>query len=259
MVCALSLWSATCLIAGVAHSAEPEGEEGELEGYSEAIAFEEVLPEAAPEIALRLSVEAVRSAEARVESGPDRYSLPRTQLFYGITRRLGGEVEVPMVLVREGSESAYGFGDLGAGLKLTLLQSRSAALVVSEEVSLPTGDPTTDLGEGKGEFETGLGAVAVLRPLVLQARAGLMVTTAEVETGVFHATSLGVEAVAERVLFYAEAIGELSFGDEGYAFSAGPGAKLRLSPETFVAVGGQLGWTDPADRYRLIAQVQHGL
>ncbi|MEZ4220303.1 MAG: transporter [Polyangiaceae bacterium] len=248
---------AALLATAPAWSAEVEAEEGELAGYTEAVAFEEVLPEAAPEVALRLSVEAMRSAEPSVDAGPDRYLLPRMQLFYGITRRLGGEIEVPMVLRREGSDSAYGFGDLGAGLKLAVIQTDSAALVLSGEVSIPTGDPERELGEGKGEFETGLGGVAVFHPFVLQARAGFMLTTAEIETAFFHATSLGVEVVDERLVLYAEAMGEVSFGEEGTVLSAGPSAKLHLSSDTFVALGGQVGLTDEADQYRLIAQVQH--
>lgn len=239
-----------------AEAGNPERKEVESD-YVESITFEEVLPNDAGEWDVRVSVEAARSTS---EEGPPAtvLMLPRGQIFFGIVDRLGGEVDVPLLL-RVGRDRAAGLGDAGVGLKFLAFRQSGLfpSLTGMFEARVPTGDPSRHLGEGRTELETSIGWATVFPILTIQGVIGHSVTLPDREHELNYALSIGL-LFLERFHLFGEILGQTGIPEPRSDLSAGPGVKYDVTREFFLAAGVVVGLTGAAEPYRAVVQVQHG-
>lgn len=131
----------------------------------EPIITEESLPEDAGECNLRTT--AVYHTEVLAPA------LPRIQVFCGLSRRWGGEIEVPMARI----DGRYEPGDIGTNVKYTMHEqtSRIPALVLGIEATLPTqrSDPNQNTDERNVEVQPFVAVLKQVRGLTIQGNVGL--------------------------------------------------------------------------------------
>jgi len=220
--------------------------------YIESIAFEEVLPEEPGAWALRLS-----AALERPAGEEDTFVVPKLQAFFGITERLGAEIEAPLVM-RFGPDDDVGLGDVGAGAKFVIVKQsgRVPAVVGLLEVHAPSGDADRMLGAGSTEIEGAIGIVLALPSVVLQGTFGYATTVSGSEARLVDNVSVAVR-LTRRFYGLAEVLVETELPSGELRVATGPGVKYAVTSEMFVAACIVLGVADETS-HRAIVQVQHG-
>jgi hypothetical protein len=246
--------AAAVLCAGGPAIADDEAPE--QAGYVESIAFEEVLPNEPGEWDVRVSVTATRAPVA-MTAGTGTFLVPSAQLYFGITRRLGGEIALPFVMRIDGDREAA-LGNAGFGLKYLALAQAGwlPSLSVMAEVSPPTSTESSMSSEG-AELEGALGAALVRSGIVVQAAIGVSSTFGdERELALVHNLSTAV-ALPARFHAFAEVVGETELAELETSILAGPGLRYAIGRELSVAASGLVGVAGDAHP-RAQVQVQYG-
>jgi hypothetical protein len=215
----------------------------EVSEFVEPIAIEETLPNAAGDWDLRLSCQYLHS------SGEHSADCPRTQLFVGLPRRFGAEINLPFTT---STNPDYGFGDVSASVKYLFRtpNRRRPAIAFAVEAAFPTATAGED---GAFEIQPSLALLQQLGRATLQGNAGYSFAVGNAPAGVSQfqgGVSMAFPIVANRWYCLAEADGS------GSELMLVPGVKYRVSDDRFFAFGLPVGVTAAAPRVGFIAQVQ---
>ncbi len=219
----------------------------------EPVVTEETLPNEVGEWDLRISIEAPPS--------PGVVVLPRLQLFFGLTERLGAEIELPLLAARPGV-ARYGLGKAGASVKwLVAAPERGrSAFVLGMEAELPTGD--TALAEGAKATEIAPFAAVLLQagPITIQ---GNVPFALEFEDGVTRRAiaynwSAAVPLRVPAWHFLLELNGRTSLDGEPAEAAVAPGIHHALGARTYTALAVPIGLTTATPDWRLVVQCQLG-
>src|SRR3984885_3809529 len=95
--------------------------------------------------------------------------VPRTQLFFGIANRWGGEIAVPLAFARQDAHN-HGVGDISATVKYLVRKPtvRVPGFVLGLETTFPSGNAGNGLAEGVFESVPYVAMVYASRRVVLQ-------------------------------------------------------------------------------------------
>lgn len=216
----------------------------EVSEFVEPIAVEETLPNAAGDWDLRLSCQYLHS------SGEQLTECPRTQLFIGLPRRFGAEINLPFTT---STSAAYGFGDASASVKYLFRAPSEHRPAVA--FALEAGFPTESSGEdGAFELQPSLALLQQLGRVTLQSNAGYSFALGKSAASQFQGgVSMAFPVVTDRWYCMAEADGS------GNELMLVPGFKYKINDDGFVAFGVPLGATAAAPRVGFIAQIQFSI
>ena len=232
--------------------AQEAGADEEFE-VVEPIITEETLPNPPGDWDLRMS--------GGYFSGPDEPFgyLPRTQLFFGIAKRWGGDVSLPFNFVN-GAERHYGLGDASATLKFLARPFRpgKTAVVLGVETGFPTGDSAKELGEGAYEVEPFLALLHVWDHVTLQGNLGPGITqdqeTGEREVNFFYNAAAAFPFRGRKWHVLAEVNG--CHQEYSSPVSLAPGIKYSFQPGRFLGVSLPVGLNSSAPRLGVVVQFQ---
>jgi hypothetical protein len=222
----------------------------------EPITTEETMPNEPGDWDLRLSGSYMRQGVGGFGS------LPRTQLFFGMATRWGGEVEVPMAFAKD-TANHYGVGDVSATLKYLVRKpsARTMGLVLGVETAFPSGSAGRGLGEGVFEVSPFLAAVRTYRWVVLQGNFGYSVVhktqITDASNKIFYngAAAFPLERINTDLLL--EINGTHSSNAGQVAFS--PGLKYNLTPDRCLAIAFPIGLNSQTPRLGVVLQFQVAL
>jgi hypothetical protein len=215
------------------------------------IITEESMPEANGECNLRM----ITAYHADALDPP--VALPRAQLFCGLSRRWGGEVDIPMIL-GEAVGARYGLGDVAIAVKYVLREQTTLipALVIGLETAFPSGNPVWDRGENGVEIEPFLAFLKQARGFTFQGNVGFGIRhnreAREYRTSFNGATGFPVRHT--RWALMGEINGAL--GPEHTVFALSPGVHYSLGPDVFVGVAMPITAYGAPLRVGLILQFQ---
>jgi hypothetical protein len=218
------------------------------------------MPTEPGELSVRFSLEKKQLAADDNEPEAALYSVPRTQLFFGLADRLGCDLSLPFLARKEeGGGTKAGPGDISLGLKYLILRESEGrpALAAIAELELPTGRRSDGLGEGATGMAVSLGWLKNLGRATLQGTAGYAFSGEGEEKNLLYGISAAFPLASSWRLF-AELTGERDLKENYNRIAAGPGLKYGLSEETFVAAGFMAGLGETAGDHRLVTQVQFG-
>jgi len=222
----------------------------------EPIVTEETMPNEPGDWDLRLSGSYMRDGTAR--SG----FLPSAQLFFGIAERWGGEVQVPLAFVRDGTNH-YGLGDVSTSLKYLVRKpgGHLPGLVLGIEATFPSGNTEKRLGEGVFEAAPLVAIVKASQQAVLQGNVGYAAVHKIRETDatnqLFYNGAAAFRVQPLNGWFVGEINGTHGSGENRIALS--PGWKYDLAPERFLAVAFPIGLNSQTPRIGIILQMQFTL
>jgi hypothetical protein len=188
--------------------------------------------------------------------------LPRTQLFFGIANRWGGEIEVPMAFAKA-ETNHYGIGDISASVKYLVRKPsvRMPGFVLGLETAFPTGNANRGLGEGVFEAAPFVATVYSSRRAVLQGNFGYSavhrISTTDASNQVFYNGAAAFPFVRLNTFLVWEINGTHSSDGNRIAFS--PGLKYNLTPERFVALAFPIGLNSQTPRLGIVLQLQFAL
>jgi Putative MetA-pathway of phenol degradation len=102
--------------------------------------------------------------------------LPRSQLFFGIANRWGGEIEAPLAFAKQ-ETNHYGVGDISTTVKYLVRKPsvRMPGFVLGLETTFPSGNASKGLSEGVFEVAPFVATVYASRRVVLQGNFGYSV------------------------------------------------------------------------------------
>ena len=188
--------------------------------------------------------------------------LPRTQLFFGMATRWGGEVEVPMAFATQ-SANHYGLGDISATVKYLVRKptARSVGFVLGVETGFPSGNARRGLGEGVFEAAPFVAAVRTYRWAVLQGNFGYSlvhkIQNTDASNKVFYngAAAFPLERLNTYLLL--EINGTHSSSSGQVALS--PGLKYNLTPDRCLAIAFPVGLNSQTPHWGVVLQLQIAL
>jgi hypothetical protein len=231
----------------------PRAEPDAADEPVEPVLTEETLPNEVGEWDLRISVE--------YPPGPLVLTLPGLQLFFGITERLGGEVELPLLAARPGV-ARYGLGKAGASVKWLLgpAEPGRTAFVLGMEVELPTGDTAVAEGGKATEIAPFVAVLHQVGPITIQGNVPFAVEFEDGQTrrAIGYNWSAGVPLRAPAWHLLLELNGRTSFDGEPAEAAVAPGIHHALGTRTYAALAVPLGLTAATPDWRLVVQCQLG-
>jgi hypothetical protein len=185
--------------------------------------------------------------------------LPRTQLFFGIANRWGGEIEVPMAFAKDAT-GHYGVGDISATVKYLARKPvvRSPGIVFGLEMNFPSGSVNDRLGEGALEAAPFIALVQTAGHFVLQGNLGYSIIHKEQETDArnqfFYNSALAFRLQHIRTFLLGEINGNRAATNSQIAFS--PGMKYNFTPQRYVAIALPIGLNSQTPRLGIVLQMQ---
>ncbi len=188
--------------------------------------------------------------------------VPRTQLFFGIANRWGGEIEVPLAFASQGTNH-FGLGDISATVKYLVRKPtvRLPGFVLGLETTFPSGNGSKGLGEGVLESTPFVATVYASRRAVLQGNVGYSIVHRIQETDANNQLvyNAAVAFPFERLKTWAvwEINGTHDKARNRATFS--PGLKYDLTPEWFLAIALPVGLTSRTPRVGIVLQMQISL
>jgi Putative MetA-pathway of phenol degradation len=188
--------------------------------------------------------------------------LPRTQLFFGIANRWGGEIEVPLAFAK-GETNHCGVGDTSASVKYLIRKAsvRMPGFVLGLETTFPTGNANSGLGEGVFEAAPFVATVYASRRAVLQGNVGYSIvhriSRTEASNELFYNIAAALPIVRLNSFLLWEINGTHSPGRNRTAFS--PGLKYNLTPDRFLALAFPFGLNSQTPRMGIVLQLQIAL
>jgi hypothetical protein len=188
--------------------------------------------------------------------------LPRTQLFFGIASRWGGEIEVPLAFANK-ETNHYGLGDISATVKYLVRKPsvRMPGLVLGVEMMFPTGNSDKGLGEGVFEAAPFVATVYAFRRAVLQGNFGysavhrIRQTDANNQTFYNGAVAFPFERLKACLVWE---INGTHARDRNQVASS-PGLKYNLTPERYLAIAFPIGLNSQTPRLGIVLQLQIAL
>lgn len=221
----------------------------------EPIVTEEALPNEPGEWDLRWSNE-----YRRHESGSTMQS-PRMQFFFGMTDRLGGDVDASFVLARD-AERHFGPGDVETTLKWLLVAPGGAlpAIAVGWEVGWPTGSRENGTGEGAVEQHPFIAILKNFGLVNVQGDIGWSRARHddETEVGAPYNWALGVPLRRPDTAVLVELNGRIGARGEHSPAALSLGMRYGLGRDTSVAVAVPVGLTRESDSWGIVTQWQIG-
>ena len=213
----------------------------------EPVLTEETLPNEVGEWDLRISVE--------YPPRPGVLTLPRLQLFFGITERLGGEVELPLLAARPGV-ARYGLGKAGVSVKWLL----RPAFVLGLEAELPTGDTAIAEGGKATEIAPFVAVLHQVGPITIQGNVPFALEFEDGQTrrsiGYNWSAAVPLRAPAWHLLL--ELNGRSSLDGEPAEVAVSPGIHHALGARTYAALAVPVGLTAATPDWRVVVQCQLG-
>jgi Putative MetA-pathway of phenol degradation len=188
--------------------------------------------------------------------------LPRTQLFFGIASRWGGEIEVPLAFAKA-ETNHYGVGDISASVKYLVRKPsvRMPGFVLGLETTFPTGNSNSGLGEGVFEVAPFVATVYSSRRAVLQGNFGYSaihrISETDASNQIFYNGAAAFPFVRLNTFLMCEINGTHSADRNRIAFS--PGLKYNLTPEWFLALAFPIGLNSQTPRMGIVLQLQIAL
>jgi hypothetical protein len=220
----------------------------------EPIITEETMPNEPGEWDLRLS-------GSYMWQGPGGFGLfPRAQLFFGIAKRWGGEVEAR---IAKETANHYGVGDISTTMKYLVLEPgvRSPGVVLGLETTFPSGNAPRGLGEGVLEAAPFVAAVYASRSAVLQGNFGYAVvhriSGTDASNQFFYNGAVAFPIERLNAFLLGEINGTHASGGNQVAFS--PGLKYNLTPERYLAIAFPVGLNQQSPRLGIVLQIQIAL
>ena len=185
--------------------------------------------------------------------------LPRTQLFFGIANRWGGEIEVPWAFANQGTNH-YGIGDISTTVKFLVRKpsERIPGFVLGLEMTFPSGNANKGLGEGVFESAPFGAIVYRRRRVVLQGNTGYSVVhkvqATDASNHFFYNAAAAFPFSQINTYLVCEINGTHAQNGSRAAFS--PGLKYNLTPERFVAIALPVGLNSLTPRLGIVLQIQ---
>jgi hypothetical protein len=185
--------------------------------------------------------------------------LPRTQLFFGIANRWGGEIEVPWAFANQGTNH-YGIGDISTTVKFLVRKpsERMPGFVLGLEMTFPSGNTNKGLGEGFFESAPFGAIVYARRRVVLQGNTGYSVVhkvqATDASNHFFYNAAAAFPFAQINAYLVCEINGTHAQNGSRVAFS--PGLKYNLTPERFVAIALPVGLNSLTPRLGIVLQMQ---
>lgn len=185
--------------------------------------------------------------------------LPRTQLFFGIANRWGGEIEVPWAFANQGTNH-YGIGDISTTVKFLVRKpgERMPGFVLGMEMTFPSGNANKGLGEGVFEAAPFAALVYARRRMVLQGNSGYAIVhkvqATDASNQFFYNAAAAFPYDRFKTYFICEINGTHDHTRNRAAFS--PGLKYNLTPERFVAIAMPVGLNSLTPRLGIVLQIQ---
>lgn len=221
---------------------------------AEPIVTEEVLPNEPGEWDLRWS-----NDYRRLESGSTMQS-PRMQFFFGITDRLGGDVDASFVRAR-GLERHYGPGDIETSLKWLLVAPGGAApaVTVGWTVGWPTGSLENGTGEGAREQHPFVGLLKDFGAVNVQGTIGWSrARHDELEEAVPYNWAVGVPLGRPQTALLVELNGRVGMRGDHSPAALSLGTRYGLGHDMSVAVAVPVGLTPESESWGIVTQWQIG-
>jgi hypothetical protein len=190
-----------------------------------------------------------------IESG----FLPRTQLFFGIANRWGGEIEVPMAFAKDAGKH-YGVGDVSTTVKYLVRKpaSQTPGVVLGLEINFPSGSVNDRLGEGALEAAPFVALVQESGRFVLQGNIGYSfihkVRETDASNQFFYNGALAFPIQHIRTFLLGEINGTRSTTGSQIAFS--PGMKYNFNSQRYVALALPIGLNSQTPRLGIVLQMQ---
>jgi hypothetical protein len=247
---------ATCVLCCPQGALAQESNAKPLAHIVEPIITEETMPNEPGDWDLRLTGSYFWHGSAR--SG----FLPRSQLFFGIADRWGGEIEVPFSFSKE-TTTHYGLGDVSATLKFLARKpaAQSPGLVLGLETTFPTGNTAWGHGEGIYEAAPFVALVQASRHLILQGNLGYSlvrrVRDTDARNQFFYNTALAVPLRHGTTFLLGEINGTHAANRESISFS--PGVKFNFTPERYLGLALPIGLNSQTPRMGVVLQLQLAL
>jgi hypothetical protein len=185
--------------------------------------------------------------------------LPRTQLFFGIANRWGGEIEVPWAFANQGTNH-YGIGDISTTVKFLVRKpsERIPGFVLGLEMTFPSGNANKGLGEGVFESAPFGAIVYRRRRVVLQGNTGYSVVhkvqATDASNHFFYNAAAAFPFSQINTYLVCEINGTHAQNGSRAAFS--PGLKYNLTPERFVAIAFPVRLNSLTPRLGIVLQMQ---
>lgn len=188
--------------------------------------------------------------------------LPREQLFFGIAKRWGGEVEVPMAFAKQ-ETNHYGVGDISATVKYLVRKpsARMPGFVLGLETTFPSGNADKGLGEGVFEAAPFVAVVHASRRVVLQGNFGYSavhrIRETDARNQIFYNGAIAFPLERLKTCLVWEINGTHAQNENRAAFS--PGLKYNLTPERYLAIAFPIGLNSQTPRLGIVFQLQIAL
>lgn len=213
------------------------------------------MPPRPGEVDGRVAVEFARPRSAT----DDLQGLLRAQLFLGLVGPLGADLDLPFLLIRDAEGTSAGLGNLSLGLKCRFFEGAGIGLALGAALILPTASLSRTLDEERQvELELSLGwAIWLSERFSAQGNFGYGRALVSGEQELFQELSIAV-ALPLGLRGFVESLLNVEPKTSTVELSLGPGLKLDLGEDAFVALGVVAGITDAAQPLRIIAQVQRG-
>lgn len=253
----LSLSVAAVVLWGLAADARAQEVPAELveRQVAEPIVTEEVLPNEVGEWDLRWSNEYRRHATGSTMQAP------RFQLFFGITDRLGGDVDAAFVVARDEARR-YGPGDVETSLKWLLVApgGDAPAITIGFGLGWPTGNLEKRTGEGAVEVHPFVGLLKQFGGFNVQGDIGWArtITGEETEVAVPYNWAFTVPLDRPNTALMLEINGRVGRDGEPSPVAAAPGIRYGLRRGMSIALAVPIGLTSRSDRWGVVTQLQAG-
>lgn len=186
---------------------------------------------------------------------------PRVQLFFGITDRLGGDIDVALVLARNHGRH-YGPGDVETSLKWLLVAPGTdvPAITVGWEFGWPTGSVEKGTGGGAVELHPFLGLLKDFGSFSVQGDIGWSraIGGEEAERAVPYNWAVALPLSRPETALMVEINGGIGLRGEHSLVAAAPGIRYGLRPGMSVAVAVPIGLTSRSDQWGIVTQWQLG-
>lgn len=246
------------LCLGLTIPAQALGDEDGPPAYGEPVNVDELLPNEPGEWELQASLEASRQPrESDAESPTYLVAVPRAQILVGLVEGLGAELDVPLVLRKQGEATVLGLGDVELSALLQLLEQNTQAvdLVASMELLLPTGSERRGLGGGQLEVSASLAMAITRSAFTWQGTVGYSLAPGDLEQELEADFSVAL-ALPPALHAYVELSGEADLPDFELQLAAGPAMRWTVTPRFAMSAGALFGVTQGATPIRFIIEAQ---
>lgn len=232
-------------------AAPPSGANDEAQTeFLSPIITEETLPDKPGELTLRLGTEYGK------RTGETDGDFPYAEACFGLVRRFGATVNVPMAYHSEGTSKEYGIGDVSGFLKFLAVQpsQKSPAVVLGLGEQFPTGDKRRGLGGGAFELTPYVATLKEFGPLLLQGSVGwAKQVTGSRDAAWNYNWAASIPAYGKRLYFLTEINGNLGYPNDA---AVAPGLKYRFSDKFSVGIAAPIGLNNHTDPWGLVTQFQ---